>query len=88
MRVKNLTNSPYELVDESGKKVLLPARGEIKNFKPHPMHVNTYATIGYFKIAEENEQIELVDISPADDAESEKVKEQPKRRRRPPKAQE
>lgn len=80
MRVKNLTNSPYELVDESGKKVLLPARGEIKNFKPHPMHVNTYATIGYFKIAEENEQIELVD-----DLVTEAVVEQPKRRGRPPK---
>lgn len=86
MRVKNLTNSPYELVDESGKKVLLPARGEIKNFKPHPMHANTYAMIGYFKITEENEQIELVDDSTAeDDVVNEPVGEAPKRRGRPPK---
>ena len=86
MRVKNLTNSPYELVDESGEKLLLPARGEIKNFKPHPMHASTYATIGYFKITEENEQIELVDDSTEFDAPvDEQVDEKPKRRGRPTK---
>lgn len=52
MNIKNLTNSPYELMDEDGKKVVLPARGEINGFKPHPMHTDRYKNLGYFRIEE------------------------------------
>lgn len=51
MRIKNLTNSPYQLTDASGKVVMLPARGVVE-IDPHPMHVSTYQHVGYFKIEE------------------------------------
>lgn len=51
MRIRNLTNSPYSLVNSKGEKVLIPARGTIE-IDPHPMHVSTYQHVGYFKIEE------------------------------------
>lgn len=72
MRIKNLTNSPYELMDEDGNRVVLPAGGEISGFKPHPMQMGLYRAIGYFNITEKEADQE----------------DQPKRRGRPSKAQE
>lgn len=51
MKITNLTNSPYQLVDAKGKAVMLPARGEI-DIDPHPMHVSYYRQAGYFKTTE------------------------------------
>ena len=51
MKITNLTNSPYQLVDAKGKAVVLPARGEI-DIDPHPMHENLYRQLGYFRIEE------------------------------------
>lgn len=51
MHIKNLTNSPYQLVDAKGKAVMLPARGEI-DIEPHPMHASYYRQAGYFKITD------------------------------------
>jgi len=51
VQIKNLTNSPYQLVDARGKAVMLPARGEI-DIDPHPMHVKQYRQVGYFEITE------------------------------------
>jgi hypothetical protein len=88
MNIKNLTNSPYELMDEDGKKVVLPARGEINGFKPHPMQIGLYRSIGYFKITDNAEPAK--DVEQEDDpvVEQQATEDQPKRRGRPPKAQE
>ena len=51
MKITNLTNSPYQLVDAKGKSVMLPARGEI-DIDPHPMHESLYRQLGYFRIEE------------------------------------
>lgn len=51
MHIKNLTNSPYQLVDKDGKAVMLPAMGEIE-IDPHPMHESLYRKLGYFRIEE------------------------------------
>ena len=51
MHIKNLTNSPYQLVDAKGKAVMLPARGTV-DIEPHTMHVNQYRQVGYFEITE------------------------------------
>lgn len=49
MRITNLTNSPYDLRAADGSVVRLPARGEV-DIDPHPMHIGTYRTLGYFRI--------------------------------------
>lgn len=51
MHIKNLTNSPYKLVDKDGKAHILPVGGEL-DIDPHPMHVNQYRQVGYFEITE------------------------------------
>src|SRR5690554_6405305 len=51
MHIKNLTNSPYSLVNKDGKRVMLPARGEIE-IEPHPIHVGHYRQVGYLEITE------------------------------------
>jgi len=51
MKITNLTNSPYQLVDAKGKAVMLPARGEV-NIDLHPMYENLYRQMGYFRIEE------------------------------------
>lgn len=50
-KIKNLTNSPYQLVDAKGAAVMLPAMGEIE-IDPHPMHESLYRQLGYFRIEE------------------------------------
>lgn len=49
MIIKNKLNSPFELVDKDGKKVMLPAGGEV-TIEPHPMHLSHYRQVGYFEI--------------------------------------
>lgn len=51
MHIKNLTNSPFTLVDAEGKRRMIAAHGEI-DIDPHPMHVNQYRQVGYFEITE------------------------------------
>ena len=63
MHIKNLTNSPYQLVDAKGKAVILPARGEI-DIEPHPMHVSLYQQTGYFKITEAEVEAEKPSKNP------------------------
>lgn len=53
MRIKNLTNSPYQLTDSEGKQVMLPAQGVLDNFEPHPMQISQYRALGYFEITED-----------------------------------
>ncbi|WMT90148.1 hypothetical protein [Pelagibacterium sp. H642] len=50
-RIKNLTNSPYDIMNAKGQKVRLPARGEIE-VNVHPLHLPLYRTLGYFTISE------------------------------------
>lgn len=45
-KIRNLTNSPYDLIDADGKKVRLPARGEVTT-SLHPMHEGLYRAIKY-----------------------------------------
>lgn len=52
LRIKNLTNSPYQIVTASGEKVMLPARGELDGIDVHPHHLHLYRSIGYFKVEE------------------------------------
>lgn len=52
MLITNLTNSPYDLVNSEGKKVRLAARDFVK-IEPHPLHVNIYRSLGYFKIEDD-----------------------------------
>lgn len=55
MRITNLTNSPYDLIDAKGKKVRLGARDTVV-MDVHPLHLNAYRTIGYFLIEDTDEQ--------------------------------
>lgn len=63
MHIKNLTNSPYSLLNKDGETVMLPARGEI-DIDPHPMHVSYYRQAGYFRITETAEA--APDVDPRD----------------------
>lgn len=49
--IKNLTNSPYEIIIEDGCKEIVPARGEIIA-SVHPNHLQFYRSLGYFVIEE------------------------------------
>lgn len=48
-KIRNLTNSPYDLIDADGKKVRLPARGEVTT-SLHPMHEGLYRAIKYMEL--------------------------------------
>ena len=50
-RIKNLTNSPYDIRVKGGKIKRLPARGEI-TVDVDPLHLPLYRTIGYFQLFE------------------------------------
>ncbi|CAN7517091.1 hypothetical protein [Brucella pseudogrignonensis] len=50
-RIKNLTNSPYDIRVKGGKTERLPARGEI-TVDVDPLHLPLYRTIGYFQLSE------------------------------------
>ncbi|WP_442596313.1 hypothetical protein ACSBPU_05605 [Parapusillimonas sp. JC17] len=52
MRITNLTNSPYDLLDAKGKTVRLAARGSV-SIDPHPQHVSHYRAVGYFRIEDD-----------------------------------
>lgn len=75
MIIRNLTNSPFSLLDDKGKKVHLPARGEV-SIIPHPLHAQNYRTIGYFKITEDVSQAAVAEepsnIDSSDDSEESK----------------
>lgn len=64
MKITNLTNSPYQLVDAKGKAVMLPARGTV-DIEPHPMHVKQYRQIGYFEITEAEVEAEKPSKNPS-----------------------
>ncbi|WP_394065415.1 hypothetical protein [Alcaligenes sp. WGS1538] len=61
MKITNLTNSPYDLVDSQGRKVRLAARGVVEGFEPHPMHIGTYRALGYFRIENGHEAAKKVE---------------------------
>lgn len=48
--IHNLTNSPFDLLNDKGELVRLAARGTIEGFKPHPRQEAFYRAIGYFRI--------------------------------------
>lgn len=50
--IHNLTNSPFDLLDDKGEKVRIDARGTIEEFKPHPGQESLYRSLGYFRIEE------------------------------------
>lgn len=56
MKITNLTNSPFDLINDKGEKERLPARGEL-TFEPHHMHAASYRRAQYFKV-EEGEVLE------------------------------
>ena len=51
MIIKNLTNSPFDLIDHAGQKVRIPARGEV-DITPHHMHLQYYKSAGYFDVSD------------------------------------
>lgn len=50
--IHNLTNSPFDLMNDKGELVRLAARGTIEGFKPHPGQERLYRSLGYFRIEE------------------------------------
>lgn len=48
-KIRNLTNSPYDLIDADGNKVRLPARGGVTT-SLHPLHEGLYRNVRYFEI--------------------------------------
>jgi len=50
--IHNLTNSPFDLLNDKGEKVRIAARGSIVGFKPHPSQLPFYRSLGYFRIEE------------------------------------
>lgn len=50
--IHNLTNSPFDLLNDKGEKVRIAARGTIEGFKPHPSQLSIYRSLGYFRIEE------------------------------------
>jgi|SRR5690606_2128060 len=50
--IHNLTNSPFDLLNDKGEKVRIDARGTIEEFKPHPGQESLYRSLGYFRIEE------------------------------------
>lgn len=50
--IHNLTNSPFDLLNDKGEKVRIAARGTIDGFKPHPGQEPLYRSLGYFRIEE------------------------------------
>lgn len=50
--IHNLTNSPFDLLDDKGEKVRIGARETLVGLKPHPMHESLYRQLGYFRIEE------------------------------------
>lgn len=48
--IHNLTNSPFDLLNDKGEKVRIAARGTIEGFKPRPSQLSIYRTLGYFRI--------------------------------------
>lgn len=55
MQITNMTNSPYDLINDQGEKVRLPARGSVI-INPHHMHLSAYRRAPYFKIEEVTEE--------------------------------
>lgn len=58
--VKNLLNSPFELILADGKKVLLPAMGELKNLDIHPMSLDMVKICGFLEVTPNQQAIEPV----------------------------
>lgn len=50
--IHNLTNSPFDLLNDKGEKVRIAARGSLEGFTPHPSHASLYRQLGYFRIEE------------------------------------
>lgn len=50
--IHNLTNSPFDLVNDRGEKVRIAARGSIVGFEPRPSQLPFYRSLGYFRIEE------------------------------------
>lgn len=50
--IHNLTNSPFDLLNDKGEKVRIPARGTLVGFKPLPGQEPLYRSLGYFRIEE------------------------------------
>jgi len=50
--IHNLTNSPFDLLNDKGEKVRIAARGTIEGFKPQPGQEPFYRSLGYFRIEE------------------------------------
>jgi hypothetical protein len=48
--IHNLTNSPFDLLNDKGEKVRIAARGSIVGFEPHPSQLPLYRSLGYFRI--------------------------------------
>lgn len=86
MRIKNLTNSPYEITNAKGEQVMIPARGEIE-IDPHHTQEPFIRAAGYFEIEDNAEPAKEVDQEDDPVVGREAAGGQPKRRGRPPKAQ-
>lgn len=54
--IHNLTNSPFDLLNDKGEKVRIAARGSIVGFKPHPCQLPFYRSLGYFRIEDAGQE--------------------------------
>lgn len=63
-KVKNLTNSPYDLLNADGAKEHLPAMGEL-TYDPHPTQAGYVRSVGYFRV-EEVEKVKKAELGPKD----------------------
>jgi len=58
--IHNLTNSPFDLLNDKGEKVRIAARGSIVGFKPHPGQLPFYRSLGYFKIEDAGQEQKIL----------------------------
>ena len=60
-KIRNLTNSPYDLIDADGNKVRIDAHGEVVT-TVHPLHEGLYRAIKYLTLepvtAEKDDDLE------------------------------
>lgn len=48
-KIRNLTNSPYDLIDADGNKVRIEAHGEVTT-SLHPLHEGLYRAVRYLEL--------------------------------------
>ena len=78
--IHNLTNSPFDLLNDSGEKVRIAARGSIVGFRPHPSQLSIYQSLSYFRIEDHGTSLAERDLTEEDGRSDKRLaKELPRR---------